>query len=663
MANGRFELDDLGRVLVPSSPARWGERVVYVLRRTDKEGQRYKTALWAVPASGGEALRLTAGEHADRLPMPGDGALYFVSDRERGDQVWCLRRDGGDATRVTSLGHGSIGGGALSPDGKTLVLVFTAASSSAVLATERVARPGGDDGPAEFDGPLGEGKFEELPAVPAVRVYARPHTRTDGAGWEGGFVAHLWLVDIATGKARRLTSGPANHGAPAWGPGGGYLVATRTAVPGWDRDPTRNEVIRVGLDGQVTVMSRPDGYVETLSVDEKGRIAYVHAAPDDMWGAKNPLLGVIDEGGARLLGADLDRPVGDLALDDLAGLAFVPWPPLWDGDGVIVTVTDGSSARLCRIGLDGSHRWLSPAGACTAMPVRTNAGLVALHGSPSQFVELARGEERLTRHNDALAADLMPRRPEEVWVEVDGVKVQGWYLSPRGRNSPAPGILYIHGGPHANYGVRLFFEMQWLADQGFAVTWTNPRGSHGFGEQYNACVDPHWGDIDSRDQLALVEHMAARPEVDGERIGVTGGSYGGFMTLYLAAHTRRFKAAVSDRGLYDWALDTAGGDFGHAIPDMFGCELPWRDPSGLSPYSLLRVAHQVDIPFLVMHGDLDLRCDRTQALALYETLLRKGVPTALCLFPEENHGMSRGGRLDRRKERMRQIAAWFRRYL
>ncbi len=653
---------------MPSNPAAWGSRVVYVLRRTDAEGKRYKSSLWAVPVAGGEAVRLTAGEWADRQPMPHGESLYFVSDRERGEQVWRLRASGGEAERVSSFGHGGLGAGAVSPDGKTLAIVFSAGSAEPVLAVDRVARPAGDDGPGAFAGATeGEPEWKALDAAPVVRVYARAHTRTDGAGWESGFLPHLWLLDLATGAARRITSGSFAYGAPAWYPDGQALVATRVPLPDGDREPTRNQLVRVALDGGVEVLPKVEGVAEAPSVSEAGRVAYIHGHDGDMWGARNPLVGIVEpDGSARLLGAALDRPVGDWALDDLSGAAFSPWAPLWDGDGVIVVATDRACTRLLRLGLDGSHRWLTPHGPCVSSPVRVGEAMVGLQGFHDRFLEVARVDGDATvmsRHNDALAADLAPRVPESVEVVVDGVTVQGWYLAARGRTTPGPAVLYVHGGPHTAYGTRLFFEMQWLADEGFAVTWTNPRGSHSFGEAYAACIDPHWGDPDARDQLAFVEHMAARPEVDAARVGITGGSYGGFMTIYMTAHHQRFSAAVADRGLYDWALDAAGGDFGHALPETFGVDLPWRDPAPLMKYSLLRVAHQVRCPTLIVHGDLDLRCDRTQATALYETLLRAGVTTALCLYPEENHGLSRGGRLDRRKERMRQSAAWFRRFL
>lgn len=226
-----------------------------------------------------------------------------------------------------------------------------------------------------------------------------------------------------------------------------------------------------------------------------------------------------------------------------------------------------------------------------------------------------------------------------------------------------PAILYIHGGPHVCYGERLFFEMQWLADAGFAVFYGNPRGSHSFGEEFSAAIEFHWGEPDTGDQLAFVDWLAKRPEVDPERIGVTGGSYGGYMTLLLSGTTTRFRAAVSQRGLYDWATSVADCDYGHESARFFDGAWPWQDPARYLEHSPIRYVDQVQIPLLVMHSEGDLRAGLTQAQLLFHALKRRDVPTALVLFPEESHGLSRGGRIDRRIERLRQIRGWFEAWL
>lgn len=677
MSQSCFHTDLLSQITVPSSPAKWGERIVYVQKRADKERRRYKSSLFAVPIAGGPSVRLTMGEWADRQPLAtADGtALLFVSNRERGDQLWRLDATGGEARRITSFGHGSLGPAVLSADGTTAVVVWTpspAPGELPALAAVRSREPAGFEGPESFAGPAKvEPEWKEAEAVPVARVYGRPHSRTDGAGWDAGGLGHLWVVDVATGAARRLTHGPHQHGPPSLSPDGKTVIAPRATVPECDRDLTRNDLVSVDiLSGEVRVLAKPDGMADTPQFSPDGtEVAFVLSIGGDWWGAKNPqlvLLNLLTQQW-QILCPQLDRPVGDWGLDDLSGQAFLPWKPVFWRDGIVVGCTDRAASRLVLMRRDNSHVWLTPdTEGCSSAVDLGDGRLGALHGAPDQFVEVARvdsGIERLTDDNGSVAAVAQPRLPERVEIQCDGVTIQGWYLPPRVATAPAPAILYVHGGPHTAYGTRLFFEMQWHADQGYAVMWTNPRGSHSFGEDYCGCIDPHWGDPDGRDQLAFVEWMAARPEVDGTRVGITGGSYGGFMSLYMAATTTRFACAAADRGLYDWAIDASSGDYGHAQREMFGLPAPWDDPNPIHAYSLLRIANKVTCPFLILHGEQDLRCDKAQALALYDVLLRQGVPTALLLFPEEDHGMTRGGRIDRRIERLRQLNAWFERYL
>lgn len=677
MAGGRLELDDLQRVQLPGPPVAWGAGVAYALRRGDAEARRHKSAIWASSLDGSAPRRLTQGEVNDRQPMadPGGAFLCFLSGRERGDQVWRLDAAGGEARRLTSFGYGSLGAGAISPDGATLAILFTPADDPEhpILAADRVDRPTGDDGPDAFPGAAAnEPAYKERQGQPTARVYARRHTRLDGAGWEGGFRTQLWLVDTASGAARRLTSGPCVVTAVAWHPDGGSVFVTRLPLPRWDAEYCRNELVRIGVDGgEPQPVPTPDGAVEAPSVSPDGtRVAWVFA-PVDLWGWMNWKAGFTDlrTGAVVLLGASLDRSVGDWGLDDLLGSAFTPVPPLWEADALLVLASDHDAVRLLRLGFDQSAAWLSPAERCLAWPVRlADGGIGGVVASAGEFAEVGRmttsGPEARTNHNDALAADVGLRKPERVEIATPEGTLQGWYLAPRGTAPlPAPGLLYIHGGPHVAYAARVVFEMHWLADQGFGMTWGNPRGSAGSGEAWGKVIDPRWGPAETPDFLALAEHMAARPEIDAARLGVTGGSYGGYMTLYLAEHTSRFRAAVADRGLYDWALSWAGGDFGRFAPATLELPSPPDDLAAWADRSLLRDTQRVTIPFLVMQAMEDHRCDMSQALALFERLQLQGTPSALVLFPEESHGLSRGGRMDRRRERMRQIAGWFRRWL
>jgi dipeptidyl aminopeptidase/acylaminoacyl peptidase len=682
-----FSLEDLARVRVPQSPIGFGARVVYVLRRTDLGEKKTRSSLWAVPLGGGEPVRLTQGAWADRAPRsaPNGEFLVFVSQRGFGDQLYRLAASGGDARRLTALPRGTIGDLALSPDGSRVALILSPAApeDDALPLAADLARAEAETTPLEAPAApeLDPSPPKDERGAAQARVIARMKNREDGIGWFGGARAQIWLVDAKSGHARRVTRGPRDFSALAWLPSGDGLIAVATLADPEeaDRDSLKNALVRVDLEsGSLEPLAKPEGAALAPSVSPKGdRVAYLVSPPDDPFGHGNIVVWLSSLCGGeapRALGTDLDRPAIDLVGDDLAGGTFLPVAPIWSANGgeLTVVVTDRGSVRLCTLEVaSGAGQFRTPAGRAIASPASAASGALAVIVSDrSHFSEIgvvsSNGEVSvLTGHNAELAATVAPREPELVTLEREGAVISGYYLAPRNatRGTRSPAILYIHGGPHVCYGERLFFEMQWLADAGFAVFYGNPRGSHSFGEAYSSAIGFHWGDPDAADQLAFADWLAARPEIDPERIGVAGGSYGGYMTLHLCGTTNRFRAAVAQRGLYDWALSVADSDFGHESARNFGGAWPWQDPTRYLDHSPMRLVDRVQTPMLVIHNEGDLRVGSTQALMLFHALKRRGVPSALVLFPEENHGMSRAGRIDRRLERLRQIRAWFEAWL
>ena len=640
-----FSLDDLAAVLVPASPVVVGAEVVYALRCTDVARHKTLSSLWSVPLSGaGEPRPLTPGQWADRAPQadPRGQFLVFVSSRGLGDQVYRLEVGGGDARRLTALPRGTIGELALSPDGRQIALVLSPAApvDDALPLAADLARAEPDATPAEAEpAPAVEPAPPEDDApgpLPRARVIARLRNREDGIGWFGGARAHVWVVDAATGKARRVTTGPRDFAAPTWTPAGDAIVtvATRLEPAGDpDRDSMRNEIVRVDLArGRVDAIDKPEGAALAPSVSPQGdRVAYLLVGPLDFFGARNPAVWVssLDGVGApQSLTAALDRPAIDLVIDDLGGGTFLPVPAIWSaaGDELTIVVTDRGSVRLFVQPVDGGPgRYLTAPERSVSSPSPSGSGsIAAIVADGAHFAEVGRvaadGEVGvLTRHNGPLAARIRPRSPEPVRVERDGVTLHGYYLPPRNAapGARAPAILYVHGGPHVCYGERLFFEMQWLADAGYAVLYGNPRGSHSYGEAYSSAIDFHWGEPDTGDQLALADWLAARPEVDPARLGVTGGSYGGIMTVFLCGATERFGAAVAQRGLYDWATSVGTSDYGHESARWFDGVWPWQDPQRYLAQSPIRFVEEIRTPLLVMHSEGDLRTGPSQALELF----------------------------------------------
>jgi dipeptidyl aminopeptidase/acylaminoacyl peptidase len=237
--------------------------------------------------------------------------------------------------------------------------------------------------------------------------------------------------------------------------------------------------------------------------------------------------------------------------------------------------------------------------------------------------------------------------------------VHGWLVSPPG-DGPHPLLLLIHGGPFTQYSCALFDEAQVYAGAGYAVLMGNPRGSSGYGQAHGRSIMGNVGEASAVDLLALLDAALARPDLDGTRVGVLGGSHGGFMTTWLAAHHGdRFKAAISERALNAVDSFTGSSDIGWFFAD----DLYGPDPDQQRAQSPLTYADQIAIPMLIIHSEQDWRCPVEQAQRLFVALRRREVPVELLLFPGEGHELSRSGLPSHRLARFEAILDWWARYL
>ena len=221
-------------------------------------------------------------------------------------------------------------------------------------------------------------------------------------------------------------------------------------------------------------------------------------------------------------------------------------------------------------------------------------------------------------------------------------------------------VLQIHGGPHGQYGHTFFHEMQLLAARGYVVLFTNPRGSAGYGLKYLTRLRRDWGGPDTRDILACVDQLVREGFIDKKRLYLAGGSYGGFMTNWLVARDHRFRAAVTQRCVYNME-SMLGGDYGPLIVHEVGC-MPWKDPRRFRRTSPHATVTKIRTPLLIIHSEQDLRCPIGQAEEMFTTLKYLGREVELVRFGGESHGLSRGGRPQNRAERLRRIIDWFKRH-
>ncbi len=653
-----------------------GSRTVYTIRTIDAEKDGYQSHLWMVPTAGGEPRRLTHGEsrNSGAVFSPDGRWLAFLSDRkDKKSQIYRLPLDGGEAERLTDL-DGGPSGLAWSPDGTKISFVFT---------PNDPPETGHLPGSASLK-KAQEAKAEkkELPA-PSYMHITRLRYKFDGQGFLPKGRAHIHVLHVATREIKILTSGPVDHEPPVWSPDGKWLAFSA------NRDPQNDYNFYVISD--VWVMPSAGGEPKNVtpqpgvafhpswSPDGK-KIAFLgHAKENDWWGWWNLHVWVAPaEGGtARDLMPDQDRMAADVMGSDLND-SHDAARPIWsrDGSSIYYQATESGSVHIRSIPAAGGKSEQLTEGAMRIMAVAGATGTDDLAvircghadaGTIARFDTKKRTLTPLVEPNRGLFASLTVAQPEEFWVDApEGHKVQAWLLKPPNADPKKkhPMILEIHGGPRIQWGACYFHEFQMFANAGFYVLFSNPRGALGYGEKFSQAIVKDWGGP-AFDDLMLVTDEALRrhPEIDPDRLGVTGGSYGGYMTNWIVGHTDRFKAALTQRSVVTIStLLLASDDLGGS-PLEFGDE-PWNMTSeALWRQSPLAYADRIKTPLMITHSLQDHRCPISEAEILYKTLKALHREVEMVLFPGESHGLSRGGTPSRRVARLHVMRDWFRRHL
>lgn len=675
-----LEAEDLLRIRTPDDPRLnpEGTVVLFVLRVTDTEKNRYRSHLWRVSVDGKDARQLTFGEVADRSPRwsPDGTRIAFLRTKDKQTQIWMMSADGGEARPLTRLDEGDVGEPRWSPDGRRLAFTF------------RPIHP-------DFTQRAAKARQESGKSTPARHI-TRLHYREDGYGWRD-CRQHIHVCDAATGEACQLTGGDEDDSDPAWSPDGKRLVFASNRCPDPEGRPYEIDlwIVPAARRGRpaarFTRLPTPVGYKGNCAWSPDGKwIAYTGVeTADDPWMPSHDRLYVVSAvlrgrgaGQARCLTAGLDRGVGTLALSDVHagyGASQAQWTD--DSARLLFLAGDRGDASLYRVGLRGGKpipvtgrgqvlTGFSAAGGTAAVVITspTQVGDIHLLMIPSGAGPGRRPKPaRLTDLNRSLHAEVRFARPEEVaFPSADGTRIQAWILRPPDftPRRKYPFILYIHGGPHLQYGNAFFHELQWHAARGYIVLYCNPRGSANLSQARMADIRGAWGGKDAEDLLAAAGFGRRLPFVDRKRMAVCGGSYGGYSTNWLVGHTDQFRCAITDRSVVNMVSMWGQCDY-PTRPDSYWKGNTWDDTETLvarSPLSF--VAHCVT-PLLIVHSEGDWRCPIGQAQELFAALkhLRKCPVEFVWYPPDTSHGMSRGGPPDLRLDRLHRYADWFDRYL
>jgi dipeptidyl aminopeptidase/acylaminoacyl peptidase len=657
-----------------------GAQTVFVVTTADRERNDYRSRLWIVPNDGSVPPRpLTGGPGKDTSPRlsPDGRTVAFISDRiptvyppgvERGErgrpQLWVLELAGGEARQVTALRQGAADP-TWSPDGRQLAF------------TSQVGGP--DDEPSEPGQSTADRAKER---ADQVREITTLKYKFDGLGYLNGQKRHLFIADVPTDDgppvaARQLTSCAWNHSQPAWSPDGSRLacVSYREA----DEDLTfRSDIWTITIAEQVCRKLTSSGGASNAPAwsPDGTTIAYLGHQEGEGTAAMTRLWAVAADGDTppHCISADFDRDLGNSTLTDqtLPGGAEGPvWSP--DGRSLLALVSDDGATSLRRFDRAGGAPTTILGGArtVTAFAPLADGRIVFAATDPAAPAELflaaADGTERpLTTLNVTLLRERTIARPEAFrFTGAAGHDIDGWLLRPPGADAgtTVPLIVLIHGGPHAQYGPAFFHEFQVLAGRGYAIFACNPHGSTGRGDAFAKAILRNWGTIAMEDVMAGLDAALLRGGCDPARLGVTGGSYGGFLTNWITSHTTRFAAAVTQRS-YCNALGYFGVDDIGAISDV--AELgghPWEVPERYLELSPLLHVGKVVTPTLIEHQADDYRCPLSQAEQWYAALKKRGIPTKLLIYPNESHGMSRTGKPRHRIERLTHNIAWFDQWL
>ena len=680
-----FQLADWYRLTTLSGPAisPAGDRVAVTVTTVREAENKRHSEIWVVPTAGGEPQRFTSPGTESSAPRwsPDGRYLFFTSSRSGGKgNSWAIRMDqpGGEATQIERYPNGSTPSDhrfAIWADADSVPAADSAnATTDPYAKMQPMARPPF----GAITTPVHAGRFDGRQVVD-MRYKSNDRGYVPGArearAWRP---SQLWIQPFDGSAKRQLTRTPASKRGASVSPDGKWVAFIADArlradsVVEHERDSlsylpydrVRDEAPRNDVDA--FVMSTDGGEPRRLA-DWMGTESDLTWSPD---GRRIAFIGRATRvASARVYIVDAAGGAPVLALAD--EFRYEPSRLDWLPGGTLVFAADvGGSSGLFSLN------------AATRQPVQLLGGRRKMSGysfdekgrrvafvstSMTKPTELyvadadGRNERRLTGFNDKLASEVAFSDAERLtFTSVGGVEIEGWLMKPFGwqPGRKYPVVLYIHGGPHSQYGEGWFDEFQNLAAQGMYVLFTNPRGSSGYGGDFTYSTRGRWGAEDYEDLMKATDIVAARADIDSTRMGVTGGSYGGFMTAWITTRTNRFKAAQTDRMISDWTYWYGASD-AQGLTEFEFYGKPWDNIAMYDTLSPIRRVTKVRTPTLMVQSEEDFRTPMGNAELWFMALKKQNVPVELVRYPRSTHELSRSGEPWLLVDRLGRLRQWF----